>query len=255
MALENINNNQDPQSWINSTTGDIKKVIVYHASRQVVKTPRWNYVPPGRSVGEQEKKDFGIGFYTCIHPDYPIELYCAYDTVIVNKYELDLSGLDPKPIRFENDRTWLLVVAAHRDNFSRFRKWHDLRDQIRETVKTQHVMIGAISNDRFFSAFERFLAGGYTDEFTIRVAQLINYPEQYVLKSDVACQRIEFAGYGEVAQDVLVRHRDRKADSKALERQRIRDLEEAARADGTFGRGMSFQDIVEEVYDNGGFRL
>jgi len=231
------------------------KVTVYHASTQIVKFPEWNYIPPGRTEEEQAKKDFGLGFYTCIHFDYPIELYCAYDTVVVNEYELELAGLSPEPLEFKNNRTWLLVVAAHRDNFSRFKKWHDLRNQIRETIKTQHIMVGAISNDRFFSAFERFLADGYTDEFTIRVAQLINYPAQYVLKSEAACRQIEYTGHETVAQDVLEQYRERRAGDRVAERQRIHDLEKAAKADGSFKHGMKFSDIVKEVFDNGGFRL
>ena len=189
------------------------------------------------------------------HPDYPIELRSADTTIIVNEYWLTLSGLNPEPFVCANDWKWLLVVAAHRDNFTRFKKWHELRNQIRETVRNQNILIGAISNDRFFSAFERFLAGSYTDDFTIRVAQLINYPAQYVLKSDLACEKIEYITHYQVMPVEHQRYRDLKASNRSLEGQRIRDLVVSAIADGTFYNGRLFIDVVSEVYDSGGFEL
>ena len=76
-----------------------------------VRNPIWNY------EASKERKDLGVGFYTCQEPDYPVLLYCNHDVVVLNRYAFDAAGLNILQLKDEID--WLLAVGFHRSNYSR----------------------------------------------------------------------------------------------------------------------------------------
>ena len=233
---------------------DVK--TLYHASTGIVRKPQWDYYPPNKPPILKGRKDFGLGFYICTEPEYPIYLYSAEDTVVLNKYELNL--ITPKELRVLRlyaDTNWLLVIAAHRRNFSDFQAWHPVRDSIRCLIASYDVLIGDISNDRFFSAFERFLANRYTAEFTLRLAKRLSYPEQIVLKSDDAVRQLKFITHESVNQEQVLSFRSRKMSDDTTVAAWVDEMERNAKADGSFYSGKKFDTIIGELNRSGGFKL
>ncbi|HBY20567.1 MAG: hypothetical protein A2Y24_07565 [Clostridiales bacterium GWE2_32_10] len=50
-------------------------LTVYHASINIVKDPKWNYVLHTKE--EYKTSDFGVGFYTSTDTEQPIKLLCS----------------------------------------------------------------------------------------------------------------------------------------------------------------------------------
>ena len=48
------------------------------------------------SALEEISSDFGIGFYMSADIEQPIQLVCSSGDVVLNKYEVDLTGLKVK---------------------------------------------------------------------------------------------------------------------------------------------------------------
>lgn len=226
---------------------DAETIVVYHASPEVVRVPQWDYIPPDKTLEMAERKDFGLGFYTCLSPEYPIALCSSKnDKCVVTKYALTLTDL--KIARLVNDIKWLLVISAHRCSPGDFQKWQILRDKVYTAIAEKDIIIGTISNDNFFTTFDRFLVGRYTDAFTIKIAQIMNYPVQYVLKSDDACKQIEYLSHEEIDASVVAKHKEGWWGVRGTPmKERIKEIENAAKADGTLYEGEKFKDIVERM--------
>jgi len=209
---------------------------VYHASTVEVRRPIWNY------EGAKAEKDLGLGFYTCEDEEYPIKLYSDRKVVMLNNYHLNLSGL--KILKLENDINWLLSCAFHRRNFSRFKKCHKLRDKYRKWLLDYDIVIGQISNDELFSAMEMFLRDRATDYVVLNLAQMFHYKDQIALKSDKACDNIDFAGSSEVDRVIV----DRYYYQRAKEYDDMDDLvnEETTRLQME-RKGRYFSEIINEV--------
>jgi hypothetical protein len=182
---------------------------VYHASTEIVRNPVWNYRKQGST---NAKKDFGDDFYICENMDYPIKLYSANDEVIINEYLFDISGLNI--LTLKDDVHWLLSAAFHRSDFSKKTKWHALRDKYRQQLSRYDVIVGSITNDRFFSTLDAFIDGLITDEAAIGIIQMMTYPPQLVLKSDKACARLKFVSNSTVEKDVIDKYRKQVYEEK-----------------------------------------
>ena len=224
---------------INRVKHEEKHITLYYASLKTVREPRWNYRKEG---AVKINKDFGEGFYASPDKEYPIRLYCMNDGVYINRYSLDTSGL--KVLRLENDIKWLLVTAFHRRDYSGFKKYHHLRDKIREWVSGFDLIIGTISNDNFYSTVNAFIRNLISDTMALQIVQIMNYGEQYVLKSDKACGQIEYLDSEQVDVQELEKHRT----AKTVERDAMEEMVEDMRVRiHPSDNGKLFAQIVEEV--------
>ena len=222
----------------------LQTFTLYHASSESICSPT------GNAHGQDHinvSKDFGEGFYMSPEKEYPIKLTCMNDVVFLNRYRLDTSGL--KTLRLENDLRWLLVTAFHRRDYSNKKKYHPLRDQIRQWVSGYDLVIGTISNDNFYSTMDAFIRNLLTDYVTLHLVQMMNYGEQVVLKSEKACSQIDFLGSEPVDLDVLKEQRM----LKTVERNAMEDMVEDRRVRlHAQDNGRLFAQIVEEVEWNDG---
>ena len=227
----------------NKCYADLDNVFFYHASEEVVKFPQWNYRKPGK---EKETRDFGEGFYTTYNDRmYPIYLYSWSDRIILNRYRLSEQGLNI--LRLENDVRWLLIIAFHRSSFSRRPKYHLIRDIIRSYVSEFDLVVGTISNDRFFSAVDAFIGGTSTDFETTEIAQMLKFGTQYVAKSDKADKSFVFDSYEDVSRDEILEQRALRdshhadmAELVARKRAELRPID----------IGKLFVEILDEIGDD-----
>ena len=196
-------------------------LILYHASAEIVTNPSWNYWPDGKIT---DKRDFGMGFYMCIDREYPLRLYSKNnDEIFLNKYKLDLANLDV--LIFDDDVRWLLTVACHRSSLKKNRKYKNVYDSIRENISKYDLIIGTISNDRFYSTATFFIRGIFTDYMAINIAQMMKFGTQYVLKSDKACSQIHHLGAEKIGVDEIMSYRikvtsDEEVMAELVERKR-----------------------------------
>jgi len=217
------------------------KLCLYHASTEVVEQPQWNYKKPGRF---KENRDLGEGFYLSPNSDYPVYLYCANDTIYLNKYTLDLDGL--KVLHLSDDMQWLLIVSFHRSSFSRRKKYHGVRDKIRKFVSNFDLVIGTISDDDFFSTLDNFIRNLITDSTAISIAQMMDFGVQYVLKSDKACQQIKFLEPAiEIGKKKIDYHRVTKQYNRENMASMVDDRRVQLHRQGNDGR--YFAEIIEEA--------
>ena len=214
-------------------------ITLFHASLEEIREPRWNYTKEGAI---KINKDFGEGFYTSPDKEYPLRLYCMNDSVIMNKYALDTSGL--RVLRLDNDIKWLLVTAFHRRDYSGFMKYHSFRDQIRDWVSEYDLVVGTISNDNFYSTVNAFIRNLLTDSITLQIVQIMNYGEQYVLKSDKACRQIKYIGSESVDLQEIEKHRAAKTTERNTMEEMVEDMRVRLHATDN---GKLFAQVIEEM--------
>ena len=234
---------------------EINGTVLYHASDVQVKAPRWDY-----SSDEITNifKDFGIGFYMCKTPKYPISLYSDRyidgKKVYLNRYKCDFSGL--RLLNLKDDIYWAMLVVAHRRDFSRHKLWYLLRDALRDSIVNCDVIIGTISDDLMFSVMNDFLRNRCSVNFVIECLLHMKYEKQYVLKSKKAENRIKFISHIEVGEDALQKsYRERTKSLENMEevietkfdnhRKQFRLAVESGNVDILKMLGLGFSDILD----------
>ncbi|MCL1808952.1 MAG: DUF3990 domain-containing protein [Clostridiales bacterium] len=219
------------------------EITLYHASTEVIRSPRWNYQKDGMV---KINKDFGEGFYTSPDREYPIMLYCMNNEVHLNKYSLDINGL--KTLKLEDDVKWLLVTAFHRRDYSGLKKYHPLRDKVRGWVSGFDLVTGTISNDNFYSTMDAFIRNLLTDFIALNIVQMMGYGDQFVLKSEKACRQLRFVGSELISPEELVKYRA----LKTVGRENMEEMAENVRVRlHSSDNGKLFAHIVEEAQNNG----
>ncbi|OGO84087.1 MAG: hypothetical protein A2Y24_08220, partial [Clostridiales bacterium GWE2_32_10] len=138
--------------------------------------------------------------------EQPIKLLCYSEVVHLNKYELDLNGLDV--LNFDLDREWLLTIMFHRREFKSRKKLHILRNEYRERISEADVVIAPIADDKMFSTIQSFMDNAITDIVTIASMNAMDYHEQIVMKSDKACNNLKFIEVTKINIEELAKYRE-----------------------------------------------
>ena len=222
-----------------SLTKDPDIISLFHASTEVVNSPRWDYKSLKRI---RENRDFGTGFYCSDGEIYPMYLYSGHDVVYMNQYLFNLSGL--KVLKLGNDIKWLIVVACHRSNFTNFPKYHFLRDEVRRYLSSFDVVIGTVSDDNYYSVMDLFMRNLITDFVAIGVSQMMNFGMQFVTKSNLADSNFSFVSSYEVDSHVLLDYKLQYTRDRAAMEERV-----AARMISLHGQdtGQFFMTILEDI--------
>ena len=219
-------------------------MFYYHASNIEVRNPQWNYRKPDKL---KETRDFGEGFYTSVdNREYPVYLYSQYDKIKLNRYTLDNNGLSELILGI--DLKWLLITAFHRSSFSKRPKYHFIRDAIRAYISGFDLVTGLISNDRFYSTIDAFIAGGATDFVSIEIVKMMEFGTQTVSKSHKADAQFRFIGSEDVRLDEIQRCREERAQHK----NDMEDLVARKRIElQPHDNGKFFLQILEEIEEHG----
>lgn len=242
---------------INSERDDIYMFDVCHASElEIIQNPDWQYKNPDPNR-RPERKDFGIGFYMCKIDDktYPIGLKSGYPNVYLSEYTLDLSGLDILSLKV--NLLWVMIVAAHRQRKSGSgdakAKWMLLADVIRGEIAKYDMVIGPISNDRFYSVLDNFVDDVVAEDYTIKAINFMRYPMQYVSKSKTADKQIVFTAGRELSQDEIENANALWESEKAEMNTTMTELTEVEMENVENGiiNGRLFSDIVNMCFKDG----
>ena len=158
-------------------TGAVISIVieVYHGSNMIVKKPRiMPYIRP---------LDFGAGFYVTtlytqakIWAERKTKRYSGTSTV--NKYDLDLSGLDVKEFK-GTDESWINFVVLNRNT--------------KEIIKHDYdIIIGEVANDQIFDSIDLYLRNIYTISRLIEELKIKTENNQLCLATLKALDNITF---------------------------------------------------------------
>jgi len=170
----------------------MKKIRIYHGSKEIVKTPCY---------GQGKKyNDYGLGFYCTEDLELAKEWSVSNElNGYANEYEIDISGLsilnlsDPK----YNVLHWLTILLENRifdikHDIAKMGKAYLIENYGLETYQYDLIK-GYRADDSYFSFAQAFLNNSISVEKLARALRLGNLGEQIVLKSEEAFNRIEFA--------------------------------------------------------------
>lgn len=167
----------------------MEDVILYHGSR-------------GGIIGDIKPKsriacDFGEGFYLCTNPMQAKGIIVEDSCPVFYEIKLKLSEIPEDRILNLNGQDWVLAVLANR------RRLKDINDSWIgpywiNRLQEFDVVIGPIADDRMNEAMRRFSDYGLTDKGLEACLKSVNYGTQYVLKSNLACSKVEIINEHEI---------------------------------------------------------
>ena len=140
-------------------------MILYHTSDRVIKNPDIHF---GR-----KNADFGWGFY--LSPDREFTYRWAKENAIVNKYELDDTGLDI--FTFDRDTDWFRYIYNNRR----------LNDGL-----ASDVVIGPIANDTIFDTLGVISSGYLKPEEALKLLMIGPEYTQVAVKTEKAVKQLHF---------------------------------------------------------------
>lgn len=155
-------------------------MILYHGSKSGIKG---KIKPISRKAC-----DFSSGFYLGDKPEQPKGLIAAYPNHVFYEMEYDATGLNIK--QFENDYMsqidWALFIAYNREP-EKMSKYEKLCQRYKNYNEYYDIIIGVIADDKMTQVMNMFFAGTMCDKAFIEALQYIKLGNQYVLKTELAC--------------------------------------------------------------------
>ncbi len=141
----------------------------------------------------REACDFGCGFYMGDKPEQPKGLIAAYPNNKFYEIEYNAEGLMEK--RFGDDYTnqidWALFIAFNREP-ERMAQYEKLCKKYRAYNEANDVIAGLIADDKMTQVMNLFFSGRMCDKAFVEALQYVKLGNQYVLKTDEACQKERF---------------------------------------------------------------
>jgi hypothetical protein len=209
----------------------MEDIILYHGSK-------------GGIVGDikpdsRKKCDFGKGFYMGSSEKQAKSLICENRNPILYKMKLKLTEIDEKRILKLDGKDWLYAILAARELDEQFSSLQVARTW-KKKLDRYDVIIGPIADDRMLDVLERFSSYTITDETFMKCLQSVDYGLQYVLKSELACSKIEIMEEKRLHGDELNRIRQ---DATNLRINSVRVIEEIVRS--TRGQGRYLDEIIK----------
>jgi len=157
-------------------------MILYHGSKSGIKG---DVKPISRDAC-----DFGCGFYMGDKEEQPKGLIAAYPNNMFYEIEYNSEGLIKK--QFENDYIsqidWALFIAYNREP-DKMRHYHKICEKYKAYNESYDIITGVIADDKMTQVMNMFFAGIMCDKAFIEALQHIKLGNQYVLKTEEACEK------------------------------------------------------------------
>ena len=181
---------------------------------------------------------FGRGCYMGTDELQPLTLVCGYDAPHIYTLELNLDGLNV--LYLQPNLDWALFVAYNRGRLEGARG-SDLYERCAHLADDKDVIAGKIANDRMFVVLDRFFDGLITDCALVECLGALNIGDQYVAKTDAACERVT------IVDDRLISTSEQEAYAELSEGNRRLGVSLAERICRERRReGRFFDEILEE---------
>lgn len=191
----------------------MSKLILYHGSPEIIQTPVFG---KGKSYN-----DYGRGFYCTEHLELAKEWACTENTDgYANKYEMDTKGLSV--LNLSSDEYTILHWLALLMKYRKFRistlvmkrgaDW--LKEHFLLDLTSYDAVIGYRADDSYFSFARAFVNNEISLAQLAFAMKLGKLGEQFVLKSPVAFEKIQFVSY-EIADNTEYYARRKARDDEA----------------------------------------
>ena len=157
-------------------------VILYHGSR--------GGLDGDIRAESRQRCDFGCGFYMGTNKDQAAGLVIEDPSPVLYKLKFRLSEIDEAKVLRLSGEDWLYTVLANRDRVHSISR-SAIGQEARARTEGYDVIIGPIADDRMNEAIKQFEQNRITDSVLIACLSSIDYGEQYVVKSQDVCKKIE----------------------------------------------------------------
>ena len=131
--------------------------------------------------------DFGNGFYCGESLEQSVMFVSAYPESSLYILRFTPEGL--KPLRFEVNRDWMLMVAFHRGRLKDYENAELVKTLI-EKVKDADYIIAPIADNRMFEIIDSFIDGEITDVQCQHCLSATDLGKQYVFTSQRALNHV-----------------------------------------------------------------
>ncbi len=167
--------------------------LLYHGSENIIEKPIYGY---GKAYN-----DYGRGFYCTESQALANEWAVAKDRDgYCNGYQIECDGLAILDLGSPDYCIlhWLSLLLLHREFDAPSALAHEAREYLLEHfgIDTQayDVIVGYRADDSYFSFAQDFINGTISYRQLSNAMHLGNLGEQFVLKSEMAFERIQFTG-------------------------------------------------------------
>ena len=177
---------------------NIKKIQVYHGSDHIIQTPVY--------LGGKDDNDYGNGFYTTEYEDRA-KSWAALNGdpshSIVNKYELDLNGLNVLDLADFGVLTWIAEVVSNRGTSQEMTEILGKRlvEMYKVDTSLYDIIKGYRADDSYTQVIEAFLLNQINIAEVERLFYKGSLGNQIFLRSEKAFSQIKWEGSYEVISE------------------------------------------------------
>ena len=187
---------------------NIKKILVYHGSDHIIQTPVY--------LGGRDDNDYGNGFYTTEYEDRAKSwavLNGDPSHSIVNKYELDLDGLNVLNLADFGVLAWIAEVVSNRGTSQEATEILGKRlvEMYKVDTSLYDIIKGYRADDSYTQVIEAFLLNQINIVEVDRLFYKGSLGNQIFLKSEKAFSQIKWLGSYETASEEKYADDDLKA--------------------------------------------
>lgn len=215
-------------------------MALYHGSKDGIKGD----IRPDQSRMET---DFGQGFYMGENQEQPKTLIATHHRPVFYKLKVNLHDLKCVKV---SGTTWAMLVAYNRGKLEDFQDT-PLYQKISRLTANCDMVIGPIADDKIYNVLEYFYDNLITDRTLLDCMQAMQLGEQYVAKSNKACDKkhIQIMSEKELDQQERARLRQQAEDDRDARNKTADDRIKAANR-LKYKVGRIFEEILEEGDDN-----
>ena len=168
--------------------------IIYHGSDHMIEKPKFGYGKP--------YNDYGVGFYCTENPNMAKEWGVGIDhNGYSNQYKIECDGLTILDLNAPGYTMlhWLTILLENREFDASAPLAAEAKEYLMNTFhldyKCADIIIGYRAEDSYFSFASDFINGAISYRQLCNAMRLGKLGQQFVLKSKVAFERLEFLGY------------------------------------------------------------
>lgn len=167
---------------------------LYHGSENIIQKPQYGF--------GKKYNDYGLGFYCTEHMDMAKEWGVSLDkNGYANCYELECDGLEILNLNDEKYCIlhWLTILFENRTFDIPSALALEAKDYLTKNFSVDYekydAIIGYRADDSYFSFAQDFINGAISYRQLNRAMHLGKLGQQFVLKSEMCFERIQYLGY------------------------------------------------------------